>query len=133
MKKLAFVMMFVFATGSIFASSSENKKTLETAPQVSVLKKSPKVSPFCMSIVKGDFDTVKKLIDLGADVNEKSNGLTPAMYAAKFNRVDILELLINNEANVKAKCSEKGFTAMDYAKLSNAHDAIGVLEKALNS
>ena len=31
-----------------------------------------KVNPFCVSIAKGDFETVKKLIDLGEDVNKKS-------------------------------------------------------------
>ena len=29
-----------------------------------------KVSPLCASIAKGDFVTVKKLVDLGADVND---------------------------------------------------------------
>ena len=133
MKKLAFLSALLLAVGVTFANTSKNEKDLETTHQVSVITKSPKVSPFCMSIVKGDFDTVKKLIDLGADVNAKSNGLTPAMYAAKFNRVDILQLLITREANLKAKCSEKGLTAMDYAELSNAQDAKALLEKALNS
>ncbi|MCF8715838.1 ankyrin repeat domain-containing protein [Joostella atrarenae] len=133
MKKLVFVATLFLVVGVTFAHTSKNEKALETTHQVSLIKTTPKVSPFCMSIVKGDFETVKKLIDLGADVNSKSNGLTPAMYAAKFNRVDILELLISNEANLKTKCSGKGFTAMDYAELSNAKDAKAVLEKALNS
>jgi len=89
-----------------------------------------KVSAFCLSVVKGDFDTVKKLIDLGTDVNSKSNGMTPAMYAAKFNRTEILELLIANGANLKVK-SDQGWTAKKYAELSNANEAVSVIENAL--
>ncbi|MCB0446950.1 MAG: ankyrin repeat domain-containing protein, partial [Gelidibacter sp.] len=50
----------------------------------------PSISPLCKSIVKGDIETVKKLIELGVNINEKSNGMTPAMYAARFNKVKIL-------------------------------------------
>lgn len=71
---------------------------------------------------------VNKLIQLGADVNEASNGMTPAMYAAKYNRVDILELLVKNGAKLK-KRSENGLNAMDYAKRSNAKDALMYLKK----
>ena len=89
-----------------------------------------KVNAFCASIAKGDFTTVKKLIDLGTDVNIKSNGMTPAMYAAKYNRVDILELLIANGANLKVK-SDKGWTAKKYADLSNAKEAKSVIVNTL--
>jgi len=89
-----------------------------------------KVSAFCLSVVKGDFDTVKKLIDLGTDVNSKSNGMTPAMYAAKFNRTEILELLIANGANLKVK-SDQGWTAKKYAEIHKATDALAMIETAL--
>lgn len=91
---------------------------------------SSNVNAFCLSIAKGDTDTVKKLIELGENVNEKSNGMTPLMYAARFNRVEIMKLLIANGAELKTK-SEKGFTALKYAQLSSANDAIAVLEEAL--
>ncbi|HMC00968.1 MAG TPA: ankyrin repeat domain-containing protein, partial [Flavobacteriaceae bacterium] len=68
--------------------------------------------------------------DLGTDINDKSNGMTPAMYAAKFNRVEILELLIENGANLKAR-SDQGWTAKKYAELSNAKEAKTVIENAL--
>lgn len=89
-----------------------------------------KVNSFCVSIAKGDFETVKKLIERGTDVNEKSNGMTPVMYAAKFNRVDILKLLIAKGANLKAK-SDKGMTAIKYAELHGANDAKAVIKEAL--
>jgi len=90
-----------------------------------------KVSPFCVSIAKGDFETVKKLIDLGADIDQKSEGMTPVMYAAKYNRTDILNLLISKGADLKQK-SNKGMTALKYAELHKAHDAKAILEEALN-
>lgn len=89
-----------------------------------------KVSPFCVSIVKGDFETVKKLIDLGADIHEKSNGMTPVMYAARFNRVEILQLLISKGVSLKEK-SEQGLTALKYAELSNAKEAVEIIKEAL--
>ena len=90
-----------------------------------------KVSPFCVSIAKGDIETVIKLIELGADVNQKSNGMTPVMYAAKFNRTEILKLLISKDAKLKLK-SDKGKTALDYAELHGATDAEAILKEALN-
>lgn len=87
----------------------------------------PSVNPFCMSIVKGDLETVKKLINLGANVNEKSNGMTPAMYAAKYNRVEILKLLVDSGANLNTR-SEKGYKALKYAELSNAKEALTYLQ-----
>ena len=106
------------------------KNSSESFNEKATTVKTFKVSAFCLSIVKGDFDTVKKLIDLGTDVNTRSNGMTPAMYAAKFNRVEILELLIANGANLKTK-SDQGYTAKKYAELSNASEAVSVIENAL--
>ncbi|MBD0832406.1 ankyrin repeat domain-containing protein [Aestuariibaculum sediminum] len=90
-----------------------------------------KVNSFCVSIAKGDIVTVKKLIARGEDVNQKSNGMTPAMYAAKYNRVEILQLLISEGANLKSKCP-KGYTAKKYAELHGAKDAEKVIDMALS-
>lgn len=85
------------------------------------------INPFCKAILQGDIDTVKKLIDLGEDVNQKSVGMTPAMFAARYNKAEILKLLIENGANLKAK-SDKGQTAKKIAELSNAKDALEVIK-----
>ncbi|MEL0457475.1 ankyrin repeat domain-containing protein [Flavobacteriaceae bacterium SZ-1-7] len=89
-----------------------------------------KVNTFCVSIAKGDLETVQKLIARGADVNAKSNGMTPAMYAAKFNRTDILKLLITHGADLKAK-SDKKMTALKYAELHGAKDAAAIIKETL--
>ena len=90
-----------------------------------------KVNSFCVSIAKGDLETVQKLIARGADVNAKSNGMTPIMYAAKFNRIEILKLLIAQGANLKAK-SDKKMTALDYAELHGANDTAEILKEELS-
>lgn len=88
------------------------------------------VNPFCIAIAKGDYVTVQKLIELGEDVNAKSNGMTPLMYAARFNRVEIAKLLLANGANAKLKCN-KGYTAKKYAEMSNAKEAMALIEGAV--
>ncbi|KZS40854.1 hypothetical protein AWE51_24590 [Aquimarina aggregata] len=87
-----------------------------------------KTNPFCMAIVKGDLDAVKKMIEFGSDVNEKWDGMTPLMYAARYNRVDIIKVLVKQGAKVKAKDS-KGNNALKFAKLSNAKEAMALLEE----
>ena len=54
------------------------------------------------------------LINAGAKVNKKDGeGLTPLMYAAA-NNVDIVRMLLKNNADLKAICNQ-GKTALDYA------------------
>lgn len=87
------------------------------------------VTPLCNAIVKGDIAIVKKFIEYGADVNETFNGMTPLMIAARYNKVEILKLLIEKGANTQAK-DNRGFTALQYAQLSNATEAVAILKKA---
>ena len=86
-------------------------------------------TPLCVAIMKGDTEAVKKFIEYGADVNEASNGMTPLMMAARFNKAEIITLLISKGAKVDTK-DEKGFTAMKYAELSKANEAISALKSA---
>ncbi len=88
------------------------------------------ISTFCKAILKGDVETVKKLIELGEDVNQKSLGMTPAHFAARYNKPEILKVLIANGANLKAKC-DKGYTIKKYAEMANADDAMAVLKNAM--
>ncbi|SDE05083.1 Ankyrin repeat-containing protein [Pricia antarctica] len=101
-------------------------------PAITKNIKEVNISSFCKAIVKGDYNTVKSLVDLGEDVNQKSLGMTPAMFAARYNKVEILELLIESGADLQIK-SDNGFSVKKYAELSNAVDALAVLETALGS
>ncbi|WP_434037681.1 ankyrin repeat domain-containing protein [Formosa sp. 4Alg 33] len=129
MKKSLLIIAIALGTVSstIYASNSHTR--IETHRLESSVVK-PELNVLCMSIAKGDTEIVKKLIANGEDVNKKSNGLTPTMYAAKYNRTEILLLLIANGANVKTKCN-KGYTALTYAKATNAKEAQTILEGVL--
>jgi ankyrin repeat protein len=124
MKKSVVIVAIAMAF-SVTALNAKNLVSNTSTYEVVIVKS--KVSPLCTSIAKGDFETVKKLVSLGADLNKKSNGLTPAMYAAKYNRLDILKLLVENGAELDIK-SDKGMTAEKYAKASNAKDTLMYLE-----
>lgn len=85
-------------------------------------------TPLCNAISKGDLETVKKFIEYGADVNETTNGTTPLMLAARYNRVEIIKLLLDKGARLETK-DEKGFTALKYAEISKANEAIAYLKQ----
>ncbi len=85
-------------------------------------------TPLGTAIIKGETEIVKKFVEYGADVNEMSNGMTPLMIAARYNRVEIISFLLEKGANPKLK-TENGWTALRYAELSNASDAIALLSR----
>ena len=123
--------IIITAIALCFSISALNAKTDSNFLNNSKIEFVEKINPFCMAIVKGDLETVQKMVALGANINEKSLGLTPAMYAAKFNKIDILKLLISRGANLKVK-SDVGYTAKKYATLSNALDAMTVIKNTIN-
>lgn len=90
------------------------------------------VNPFCKLITKGDIEAVKSMIAAGTDINQKSVGMTPLMYAARYNRVEIVSLLIAKGADLKIK-SNRGFTALEYAEMSKANETYNLISDALNS
>ncbi|WP_299164010.1 ankyrin repeat domain-containing protein [uncultured Eudoraea sp.] len=105
---------------------AENRTTNESTETILNVKDLA-ISSFCKAILQGDIDTVKSLIELGEDVNQKSLDMTPAMFAARYNKADILQLLIENGADLSIK-NDKGYTAKKLAKLSHATEALAVLE-----
>ncbi|WP_333601456.1 ankyrin repeat domain-containing protein [Flavobacterium sp.] len=86
-------------------------------------------TPLCTAIFKGDLATVKKFVEYGADVNEESNGMTPLMYAARYNKVDIIKYLLARGANKDVK-DEKGYTAKQYAEFSKSQEALDCLKQS---
>lgn len=120
--------IIITAVALCFSIVAVNAESLTTNATSTTVETVFKVNSFCVSIAKGDIETVKKLINRGADVNEKSNGMTPAMYAAKFNRTEILKLLIDKGANLKVR-SDKKMTALKYAELHGATDAAAIIKE----
>ena len=62
------------------------------------------------------------------DVNEKSNGMSPLMYAARYNKTDIIKILILSGANINDK-DKHGLTALKYAELSNSNESVVLLKQ----
>jgi len=93
-----------------------------------VLSVNEGVTPLCNTIVKGDFETLKKLVEYGADVNEQSNGMTPLMIAARYNKVEMMKFLVSKGAKINER-DLRGFSALKYAELSNAVDAVQYLKQ----
>ena len=83
--------------------------------------------PLCIAISKSDNVTAKKIIEYGADVNERFNDMTPLMYAARYNNVEMIKILLGKGADVSIKDS-KGNTALKYAEVSNANQALEFLK-----
>jgi len=90
------------------------------------------VNSFCKAVIQGDIATVRKLIELGEDVNQKSLGMTPAIFAARYNKAEILRLLIENGADIRIK-SDRGYSITKYAEAANAKDALMVINAELQS
>jgi len=104
-----------FSTSS-FALNEQHEPTSHTVALYA------KNTPLCIAIQKGEIDFVKKLINYGVDVNEKSFGMTPLMVAARYNKVEIIKLLLDSGARQNEK-DDKGFTALKHAQLSYAKEA----------
>lgn len=129
MKKLI-VPMFacLFAFSTINATSLSNP--VKTNP-TEFTSFSSSVSAFCKLIQMGKYEAVASLIKAGENVNKKSNGLTPLMFAARHNKAKIAQLLIDNGAKLNLKSDRGNMTALKIAKRSKAVDAIKVIKKAL--
>jgi len=112
----------IASANSIKESNLQND--LQNVPRISITD----VSPFCQSISKNDIETVKKLIKLGENVNKFSFGKSPLMYAARYNRIEMINLLVENGADIKA-IDEHGNRASEYAKRSGAVEAYELLKE----
>ncbi|WP_447637277.1 ankyrin repeat domain-containing protein [Flavobacterium microcysteis] len=121
-KSIVYLGIAVLAFGNVAIAANTNSLTENT-----VVVKAKNVSPLCQAIAKGDVETVKRMIEFGTDVNATSNGMTPLMFAARYNKVEIVKLLLASGAKVNTK-DEKGFTALKHAELSNATEAAEVIK-----
>ena len=126
MKKSISILLFisVFTLTGVYANTS-NLINLNESVSVSI---NDEISSLCKAVMKGDIDQVRSLIAIGEELNEKSLGLTPAMYAARYNKAEVLKVLLLNGANLSIK-SDQGYTAKDYATMSNAKDVLDVIKQ----
>lgn len=126
MKKSISILLLisVFTLTGVYANSKDYINMNEAVS----ISANEEISSLCKAVMKGDVDQVRSLLALGEKLNEKSLGLTPAMYAARYNKAEVLKVLLLNGANLSIK-SDQGYTAKDYAKMSNAKDVLDVIKQ----
>ncbi len=126
MKKIIFTALAIALSFGTITASELNEPSIKTS--IEYLN----VSTFCKLIKEGNYDAVKAMIENGANINKKSTGLTPLMFAARYNKVEIVKLLIDNGAKLKTKSEKSRFTALQYAKMSKAHEAYKLIKDAMD-
>lgn len=122
MKKILLTALLAYG---VCATASNNLETVLVNNSTLEIAKVD-VNALCKSIAANDIVTVKKLLKLGEDVNKFSGGMTPLMYAARYNRVEIIKMLVNKGAKVKVRDS-RGNTALIHASRSGAKQAEALL------
>ena len=110
-------------------SSAAFASNVESAQKYELIASYSGSTPLGVAICKGDIETVKKFIEYGASVNERSNGLTPLMLAVIYNHVEIVKILLESGANAELE-DHRGYTALKYAEISNAKEAFAILKEA---
>tara|TARA_R110002049_G_scaffold205202_2_gene375714 strand:+ start:121 stop:504 length:384 start_codon:yes stop_codon:yes gene_type:complete len=121
---------FSIAFGILFSVLSVSAKTVTDPINMNTVVKttSKNLTPLNKAVAKGDYLMTAKFLEYGSDINEASRimGMTPLMYAARYNNVKILKLLIANGAELNVT-SKIGVTALQYAKISKASAAVKYL------
>jgi len=87
------------------------------------------VSIFDMAITYNNIEMVKYLIKKGIDVNttKRRSGFTALMCASCYGRVEIVKLLLEEDAN-EDNVDVKGFKASDFARKMNKKSVLKLLK-----
>lgn len=93
-----------------------------------VIQQTIEVSPLCKAVATGNTKEVNRLIKNGVDVNAKSNGMMPIHYAAKYNRIELIKVLITAGSKIH-ESDDKGLTALRHAEKANAKEAAQFLKR----
>ncbi len=121
------VVVLALALGFSISNLNASNEIL-TSDVNEVIVKTVEVSPLCKAVATGNVEEVNKLIKAGADVNAKSNGMQAIHYAAKYNRVELIKVLITAGSEIHTPC-DKGYTAYRHARLAKAQDAALFLQR----
>ncbi|MCG2460503.1 ankyrin repeat domain-containing protein [Flavobacteriaceae bacterium F89] len=126
MKKTVLTVAMAFALMAASANTETGVHYTNFTSTIGSEVTKPGPDSFCKAIMEGDVEMVQRMIVLGEDVNQKSLGKTPAIFAARYNKAEIMKILIANGADLSIKC-DKGFTVEKYAELSHATEVLKVL------
>lgn len=92
------------------------------------------VAPLNSAVAGNHYEIAAKLIEAGADVNVKQqDGFTPLMGAAQNGNLQMVQLLLDHDADVNARVDKKAqrfadMTALDLAKQANAGQIVSTLQ-----
>ncbi|WJS96728.1 ankyrin repeat domain-containing protein [Flavobacterium johnsoniae] len=123
MKKTVIVLgtaLFLFANS---VTASNQKLRVKNLTEISTYLS----SPLHVAICKGDVESVRKIIEYGADVNKIIRNMTPLMLAARYNHVEIVKILLAKGALPSIE-NEHGLRALDYARYAKSEESIAVLK-----
>ena len=125
MKKSVVVLALAlgFSISNLNASNFTSSSDLDD-----VVVQSVEISPLCKAVATGNTEEVKRLLKNGADVNAKSNGMMPIHYAAKYNRVELIKVLITAGSKIHEPCNQ-GYSALRLAENAKAKDAALFLKR----
>ncbi|XP_019638273.1 PREDICTED: NF-kappa-B inhibitor cactus-like [Branchiostoma belcheri] len=70
---------------------------------------------------------VQLLIDNGADLTSQKHGLTPLHLAAEDKPLDIVKMLVEAGADIRAEALKTGLTPLDMAKHTKKQDVVDYL------
>lgn len=70
-------------------------------------------SPLARACANGNFTKVKKLVELGVDIN--AGPIPPLIYAVRINNIKIVKYLLDNGANINSVENNNGNTALIWA------------------
>ncbi|MDO1501439.1 ankyrin repeat domain-containing protein [Winogradskyella maritima] len=125
MKKTSIILALALGLFTISVNANEILTETSSTELVSPISE---VSALCKAAATGDIDTVKQLIANGNKLDVKSNGMLPIHYAAKYNRVEVIKVLITAGSDVHTLC-DKGYSALRHAEKTNAKDAALFLKR----
>lgn len=84
-------------------------------------------SLLALSIKMNSSKIFEKLISDKADLEKVCDGKTPLMFAAKYGNLEFAKKLLENGAKKETK-TEKGYSALDYAKKYYKGEIVKLLE-----
>jgi ankyrin repeat protein len=125
MKKSVIILGLALAL-STQVSKASNMRQLVKDP---IDSPANEVSSLHYAVCEGDIEKVKKLIDYGTNVNKLVRDMSPLMLAARFNKFEIVKVLLASGANPRIE-NEKGLRAINFAEYAKATESIAILKNA---
>lgn len=148
MKKLTLIFLFFTSSFIVLAQNMNDsllyqavvnndtttiKELLSKGANVNFVKQQgwAKVNPLITAINKQNIESVKILLQNGADVNwEDGFNTTALMYAASNGNISIIKYLLEGGADIKHK-DKQGNDAISTAKQAKHNDVVKLLEATL--